>query len=161
MAELSAAISSPKFNDKYLRSLAKVITMRVIFTFIHIFNTWTVTGSFIMGLKVAGLAFFVNPVLYWLHERGWNFYQIGRSEDVKRKFTEGNWRSLGKDVTWRVVITGSNFFLPYFATGSLKYGLTIMSMATVINMAIYFFHERLWNLVPWGREIKAWINDNK
>ena len=143
------------FNEKYLRSLAKVITMRVIFTCVHIINTFIVTGSLIMGLKVAGLAFFINPVLYWLHERGWNWFQWGRITDDIRKFNEGNWRSLGKDITWRVVITGSNFFLPYFVTGSLKYGLAIMSLATLINMTIYFCHERVWNFFKWGREIKT------
>jgi uncharacterized membrane protein len=142
------------FNEKYLRSLAKVVTMRIIFTCVHIINTFIVTGSLLMGLKVAGLAFFVNPVLYWLHERGWNWWQWGRFNDDVRKFREGNWRSLGKDITWRVVITGSNFFLPYVVTGSLKYGLTIMSMATLVNMTIYFFHERIWNLFGWGRELK-------
>jgi len=142
------------FNEKYLRSLAKVVTMRIIFTCVHIINTFIVTGSLLIGLKVAGLAFFVNPVLYWLHERGWNWWQWGRFNDDVRKFREGNWRSLGKDITWRVVITGSNFFLPYFVTGSLKYGLTIMSLATLVNMTIYFFHERIWNLFGWGRELK-------
>jgi len=141
-----------KFNEKYLRSLAKVVTMRIIFTFVHIINTFIVTGSLIAGLKVAGLAFFINPILYWLHERGWNWWQWGRYADDTRKFKEGNWRSLGKDITWRVVITGSNFFLPYFVTGSLKYGLTIMSLATLVNMTIYFCHERIWNLFKWGRE---------
>ena len=143
-----------KFNEKYLRSLAKVVTMRVIFTFVHIINTFIVTGSLMMGVKVAGLAFFVNPVLYWLHERGWNIWQWGRFDDDRRNFKEGNWRSLSKDITWRIVITGSNFFLPYFVTGSLKYGLTIMSLATLVNMTIYFCHERLWNLFRWGRELK-------
>ena len=142
------------FNEKYLRSLAKVVTMRIIFTCVHIINTFIVTGSLLMGLKVAGLAFFINPVLYWLHERGWNWWQWGRFNDDVRKFREGNWRSLGKDITWRVVVTGSNFFLPFFVTGSLKYGLTIMSMATLVNMTIYFFHERIWNLFGWGRELK-------
>ena len=141
-----------KFNEKYLRSLAKVVTMRIIFTFVHITNTFIVTGSLITGLKVAGLAFFINPILYWLHERGWNWWQWGRYADDIRKFKEGNWRSLSKDITWRIVITGSNFFLPYFVTGSLKYGLTIMSLATLVNMVIYFCHERIWNLFKWGRE---------
>ena len=141
-----------KFNEKYLRSLAKVVTMRIIFTFVHITNTFIVTGSLITGLKVAGLAFFINPILYWLHERVWNWWQWGRYVDDIRKFKEGNWRSLSKDITWRIVITGSNFFLPYFVTGSLKYGLTIMSLATLVNMVIYFCHERIWNLFKWGRE---------
>jgi len=149
-----------KFNEKYLRSLSKVITMRIIFTFVHITNTFIVTGSLLMGLKVAGLAFFVNPVLYWLHERGWNWWQWGRYTDDVHNFKEGNWRSLSKDITWRVVITGSNFFLPYFVTGNLKYGLTIMSLATLVNMTIYFCHERIWNLFKWGRETLHVSNKN-
>jgi len=143
-----------KFNEIYWRTLAKVISIRIVFTFVHTINTFIVTGNLIMGLKVAGLAFFVNPILYWLHERGWNIWQWGRWEHDKRKFNEGNWRSLGKDISWRVVITGSNFFLPYFVTGSLKYGLTIMGLATLVNMTIYFCHERLWNFFSWGRETK-------
>ena len=143
-----------KFNEIYWRTFAKVISIRIVFTFVHTINTFIVTGNLIMGLKVAGLAFLVNPILYWLHERGWNIWQWGRWKHDKRNFNEGNWRSLGKDMSWRVVITGSNFLLPYFVTGSLKYGLTIMSLATLVNMIIYFCHERVWNLFSWGREIK-------
>ena len=91
------------YNESYWRTLSKVVSMRVMFTCIHIMNTFIVTGSLMAGVKVAGLAFFVNPVLYWLHERGWNIWQWGRFSDDRRKFKEGNWRSLGKDVTWRIV----------------------------------------------------------
>ena len=99
---------------------------------------------------VGSLAFFVNPVLYWLHERGWNIWQWGRFSDDRRKFKEGNWRSLGKDVTWRIVITGSNFVLPYFVIGSFGDALKVMGVATLVNMTIFFCHERIWNFFGWG-----------
>ena len=142
------------YNESYWRTLSKVVSMRVMFTCIHIMNTFIVTGSLLAGVKVAGLAFFVNPVLYWLHERGWNIWKWGRFSDDRRKFKEGNWRSLGKEVTWRIVITGSNFVLPYFVIGSFGDALKVMGVATLVNMTIYFCHERIWNFFGWGRTVK-------
>ena len=101
------------YNESYWRTLSKVVSMRVMFTCIHIMNTFIVTGSLMAGVKVAGLAFFVNPVIYWVHERAWNSWQWGRFlANSKRKFTEGFVRSIGKDLTWRVVISISNFVFP-------------------------------------------------
>jgi uncharacterized membrane protein len=142
------------YNENYWRTISKVVSIRIIFTFIHTMNTYLVTGNLLLGLKVAGLAFFVNPVLYWLHERGWNIWQWGRFDDDRRNFREGNWRSLGKDVTWRFVITGSNLLLPYFVLGSFGNALKVMGVATLVNMTIYFFHERIWNFFGFGRTIR-------
>ena len=67
-----------KFNEKYLRSLAKVVTMRIIFTFVHITNTFIVTGSLKYGLTIMSLATLVNMVIYFCHERIWNLFKWGR-----------------------------------------------------------------------------------
>ena len=107
------------------------------------------------GLKVAGLAFFINPVIYWVHERAWKSWQWGRFlANSKRKFTEGFGRSIGKDLTWRVVISISNFALPYFVTGNFGDALAIFGFATLVNLTIYFVYERVWNFFGWGRQIK-------
>ena len=59
------------YNESYWRTLSKVVSMRVMFTCIHIMNTFIVTGSLMAGVKVAGLAFFVNPVLIgYMNEDG-------------------------------------------------------------------------------------------
>jgi len=143
------------YNENYWRTLGKMVGMRVLYTCIHIFNTYMITGSLMAGLKGAGLAFFVNPVIYWVHERAWNSWQWGRFlANSKRKFTEGFGRSIGKDVTWRVVISISNFALPYFVTGNFGDALAIFGFATLVNMTIYFVYERVWNFFGWGRQIK-------
>lgn len=143
-----------KFNENYWRTLAKVISMRVTFTGVHVFNTWFVTGSILAGLKVAGIAFFVFPILYWFHERGWNLFHWGRFTRTEEQWRENNARSLGKDLTWRVVAILGNFLIAYIGTGSVDVGIKVMSMAIFVNMAVFFLHERIWNLFDLGREKK-------
>ena len=64
-----------KFEEKHPRTLIKVITWRVLLTISHTINGLIVTGSLAMGLKIAGWSLVINSVLYWIHERIWNWFQ--------------------------------------------------------------------------------------
>ena len=66
------------YDENHLRSVAKVVTWRLLLTASHIINTFIITGSLIAGLKVAGLAAIVNSVLFWGHERAWNIIKWGK-----------------------------------------------------------------------------------
>ena len=131
--------------------MAKVISWRVALTSSHLINAFIVTGSWITGLQIAGLAAIVNSVLFWLHERVWNQSQWNRKPDNQTKFIEGQPRTISKILTWRVLITISNFMIPFVMTGSWKLGLSFLTLATVVNIAIYWGHERVWNRVSWGK----------
>jgi len=69
------------------------------------------------------------------------------------KFYEKTMRSLGKVVTWRVLVTITNFVGGYLASGSWMVGLGVVSFALVVNSILYFFHERIWNRIDAGRQI--------
>ena len=69
------------------------------------------------------------------------------------KFYEKAMRSLGKVVTWRVLVTITNFVGGYLASGSWMVGLGVVSFALVVNSILYFFHERIWNRIDAGRQI--------
>jgi uncharacterized membrane protein len=69
------------------------------------------------------------------------------------KFYEKAMRSLGKVVTWRVLVTITNFVGGYLASGSWVVGLGVVSFALVVNSILYFFHERIWNRIDAGRQI--------
>jgi len=71
------------------------------------------------------------------------------------KFYEKAMRSLGKVVTWRILVTITNFVGGYLASGSWMVGLGVVSFALVVNSILYFFHERAWNRIDAGKEIKA------
>lgn len=70
------------------------------------------------------------------------------------KFIEKVNRTLIKVISWRVVITASNFLLTYFLTGSWQTGLAFVGLATVVNTIVYALHERGWNYIQWGKTIK-------
>jgi uncharacterized membrane protein len=70
------------------------------------------------------------------------------------KFYEKALRSLGKVVTWRILVTITNFIGGYLASGSWMVGLGVVSFALVVNSILYFFHERAWNTIDAGKEIK-------
>jgi uncharacterized membrane protein len=140
-----------KFIENHPRTVAKVISWRVLLTISHIVNGFIVTGSWATGLQIAGLAAIINSVLYWGHERGWNFAQWNRKPSDGLMFHEGQPRTISKIVTWRVLITASNFLIPFIMTGSWGSAALFLGLATVVNIALFYGHERLWNRIVWGK----------
>ncbi len=69
-------------------------------------------------------------------------------------FVEGQPRTISKIITWRILITIGNFVIPWIITGSLGQAAAFITIATVINMGLYYAHERIWNNVIWGKKIK-------
>ena len=140
------------FNELRRRTLAKVVSWRIIQTFSHTINRFIVSGSWIIGLNIAGWALVVNSILFWVHERAWNKWSWARS--VSKKIFSEQWgRSISKTVSWRILITISNFVIPLIVTGNLIMSLGFLSLATLVNMLLYWAHERGWNHVTWGKEI--------
>ena len=143
-----------KFIENHSRTIAKVISWRVLLTISHIVNGFIVSGNWATGLQIAGLAAVINSVLYWLHERSWNFAQWNRTSKDSVMFFEGQPRTISKIITWRVLITGSNFLIPFIMTGSWGAAILFAGMATVVNMLLFWSHERVWNRAKWGKTVK-------
>ena len=70
------------------------------------------------------------------------------------KFYEKVMRSIGKVVTWRVLVTITNTIGGYLASGSWTVGLGVASFALVVNSILYYFHERAWNRIDAGKGIQ-------
>jgi uncharacterized membrane protein len=70
------------------------------------------------------------------------------------KITERIPRSLAKVITWRVLVTITNFFGGWLASGNPWVGLGVVSFALVVNSILYFFHERVWNRTDWDRKVQ-------
>lgn len=143
-----------KLIENHPRTLAKVISWRVLLTISHFVNGYIVSGSWATGAAIAGLAAIINSVLYWAHERSWNFAQWNRKPTDGLMFFEGQPRTISKIVTWRILITASNFLIPFIMTGSWGSAAAFLGIATVVNVALFYGHERLWNRVVWGKAIK-------
>ena len=142
-----------QFKENHPRTLTKVISWRVLLTLSHFINGLIVTGSILTSLKIAGWSAILNSVLYWLHERAWNFFQWNRKPKDNLFFQDGHPRTTTKMITWRVIVNFSNFFIPYLMTGSWGMASAYFTIAVVVNMTLFYGHERLWNRIVWGKKI--------
>lgn len=60
-------------------------------------------------------------------------------------------RSVVKTLTWRFVGTLSTGIIAFILTTDVAASTAIASVQLVANTALYFIHERVWNVISWGR----------
>ena len=60
-------------------------------------------------------------------------------------------RSLVKAITWRTIGTLDTIIISYILTGEIAIAVSIGGIEIFTKMILYFFHERMWNLVKWGK----------
>ena len=60
-------------------------------------------------------------------------------------------RTIIKALTWRVIATLTTTTIALLMTQKVNFALTIGFIDTCIKLAIYYFHERIWNNVKFGR----------
>lgn len=60
-------------------------------------------------------------------------------------------RSVAKAISWRVIGTLDTLLISYVLTGEVAIAASIASIDFVTKMFLYFFHERLWNKINWGK----------
>ena len=64
---------------------------------------------------------------------------------------ESHPRSLLKAISWRMLGSIDTFVLSLIITHKLSFAASIASVETVTKILLYYFHERIWAIVPWGR----------
>ena len=61
-------------------------------------------------------------------------------------------RSIVKAISWRVIGTLDTIIISWFITGEVTMALSIGLIEVITKMLLYFFHERIWNLIKWGKQ---------
>lgn len=59
-------------------------------------------------------------------------------------------RSFLKSLSWRVIGTIDTILVTWLVTGTLSLALSIGAVELISKMILYYFHERVWNLINWG-----------
>lgn len=140
-----------KYTESHPRTVAKTVSWRILLTISHYVNALIVTGSIATALKIAGWSLVINSAMYWVHERVWNWFQWNKKPADGRFFVDGHPRTTTKMITWRLMVNFSNFFIPFIVTGSWGSAAAFFTIAVVVNMTLFYLHERGWNLVKWGK----------
>ena len=60
-------------------------------------------------------------------------------------------RTIVKTVSYRVFILICDFVAVYLFTGKIKVALAFMIISNTYATVGYYFHERIWNKIKWGK----------
>lgn len=74
-----------------------------------------------------------------------------KSTYKKDRTSEKPLRSILKTVSWRIIGTIDTVVISWVLTGQIETALAIGSVELVTKMILYFAHERVWNLIPFGK----------
>lgn len=56
-----------------------------------------------------------------------------------------------KSISWRTIGTIDTFLISYLVTGKLNFAVTIGGIEVFTKMTLYYFHERTWNRISFGK----------
>lgn len=142
-----------KFDENHYRTIAKTISWRVSVTVSHFINGLIVTGSVSTAIVIASWTALINSCFYWLHERIWNHFSWSRQAVTNIFFVDGHPRTTTKMLTWRVIVSFTTFLIPYFTTGSVGQAAAFFTIGILVNMGLFYAHERVWNIIKWGKKL--------
>ena len=67
------------------------------------------------------------------------------------KTSERPLRSVVKSLSWRVIGTLDTILISWLVTNALAVAFSIGAIELITKMVLYFFHERVWNAIQWGK----------
>lgn len=65
--------------------------------------------------------------------------------------SEKSYRSIIKSISWRTIGTIDTILISFLITGKVTLALSIGGIEVFTKMTLYYFHERAWNRVKFGR----------
>jgi uncharacterized membrane protein len=64
-------------------------------------------------------------------------------------------RTLTKALTWQAIGFVLMTLINYLYMGSLRDGLGLSTLLTLMGLVSYYWHERLWARISWGQLTKS------
>ena len=65
---------------------------------------------------------------------------------------DSNKRSLSKSLSWRLTATVVLGIVSFILTGSIVEAAEITIVYNIIQVAVYYLHERAWERIRWGKK---------
>jgi uncharacterized membrane protein len=141
------------------QAVAKTITFRIIATTLDFTTNYLVIGELGAAAGLSSFALVFGPLFYLTHEAAWNHFgpsgtaaedpnprSLGPGVKVTlagRGITVG--RALAKTITFRAIVTVTDFTANYVVVGDLLTAAGLTAVAFVFGPFIYLGHEMLWD----------------
>jgi uncharacterized membrane protein len=68
---------------------------------------------------------------------------------------ESRGRGVLKAITYRIWQSLNTFLISLLVTGEITIAATIVSIELIVKIVVYFWHERIWNLISWGKSTNS------
>ena len=65
---------------------------------------------------------------------------------------EHRYRSIVKAISWRITGSIDTFVVSYIITGKAVLALSISGVEVFTKIGLFYFHERVWNRLNFGRK---------
>jgi uncharacterized membrane protein len=62
-----------------------------------------------------------------------------------------HYRSLAKEVSWRLTGGLDTLVITFFVTGKLKWASYVSGVELFTKIFLYYVHERVWHKIAWGK----------
>ena len=85
--------------------------------------------------------------------------KISRKKLPQTSVNDRHVKSLIKAVSWRAVGTIDTIMISWILTGKIAIAVSIGSVEVFSKIFLYYLHERIWNIIRWGR-INVIIRNN-
>ncbi len=92
-----------------------------------------------------------EPRLGWLRKRLSALAPANKTTGPSVGASESHLRSIVKAISWRGTGSVDTFLVTFIITSSFKFAGSVAVTEILTKIVLYYFHERLWSMVPWGR----------
>ena len=75
---------------------------------------------------------------------------------TEEDFRESHLRTFLKTLSWRIVATTSTVVIAFIVFGDISNALKVGGIEFFAKMAIFYVHERIWQLAPRG-SVRSWF----
>jgi uncharacterized membrane protein len=137
------------------QALAKTITFRIIVTGLDFTTNYVVLGELVTAAGLSAVALVVGPVLYFVHETAWNYYDGSAESSVELPASRADAnagpqgftisRALAKTITFRTIATVIDFTTNYVVVADIATAAGLSAFGFVLGPFVYFGHERVWD----------------
>lgn len=136
-------------GETHARTIAKAACYRLISMLGSVALTLVLGGNIMQALAMGGISLIVGSLHYYLYDRIWLWIPWQRDQHG----TDTTWRSVVKSVIYRATALVIYMMLAraVFADTNLI-AFLLGAGKLVTNTAAYFFLERVFNRVKWGRK---------
>lgn len=152
------AVLAQAFTETTLRSAVKAVGWRITAGIVTAITSYIFTKSLAMVMAIVGWDLCSKSVTMFLGERLWNKFDWGKDST---KGEDSAKRSVAKALAWRAFAAVNTFIgATVLSKGKAGAAGKIAGADSVFKTILFYFYERIWAAVAWGKIYESIANDS-